>query len=406
MSNIFSPVQPIDGGITAPDGFLASAVASGLKPSGLDLALVLSEEIASAAGIFTTNLTVAPPVTISKTQLRNSGGQAKVIVVNSKCANACTGEVGMTAARETITTAARTIGCDPKHVLIASTGVIGMHLDSKKMSRGIRAAAPQLSRGAHTAAAEAIMTTDRHPKEAAIQVKTDTGNFKIGGMVKGAGMIDPLMATMLGFLTTDAIVDPVVLRRALTEVAADTFNSITVDGESSTNDTVFMLANGVSKVRIDETTYPIFLNALHNLCEGLAKDIVRGGEGATKLISIQVTGAETDTDAKHTARLIANSPLVKTALHGADPNWGRLIAVAGRSGVAFEPKHAQVKIGPVLLFSDETIFAEREAEAVDYLQRTELEISVDLGTGGHGQAVVWTCDLSEEYVHINADYRT
>ena len=406
MSSIFFPAQPIDGGITAPDGFLASAVASGLKPSGLDLALILSEEIASAAGIFTTNLTVAPPVVISKRQLQDSRGHAKVIVVNSKCANACTGEVGMTAARETIATAARTVGCDPKHVLVASTGVIGMHLDSKKMSRGSQSAAQQFSRSAHSAAAEAIMTTDRYPKEAAIQVKTDAGNFKIGGMVKGAGMIDPLMATMLGFLTTDAIVDPVVLRRALTEVAADTFNAITVDGESSTNDTVFMLANGVSKVRIDETTYPSFVNALHTLCEGLAKDIIRGGEGATKLISIQVTGAETATDAKHTARLIANSPLVKTALHGADPNWGRLIAVAGRAGVAFEPKHASVRIGPVLLFSDATIFAEREAEAVNYLHRPELEISVDLGTGGHGQAVVWTCDLSEEYIHINADYRT
>ena len=394
------------GGITAPAGYRAAGVACGLKPAGLDLALIVSDELASAAGVFTTNLAVAAPVVVSREQLARSGGHARVIAVNSKCANACTGTEGMTAARIMAAATAEAVGCDHEHALIASTGVIGLRLDTGKVTAGIEEAARDLSRDAHLAAAEAIMTTDNAPKEAAVQVKTPWGRFTIGGMVKGAGMIEPNLATMLGFLTTDAVVDPATLDRALREVARDTFNAITVDGEPSTNDTVFMLANGASGVAMDEATYPAFVAGLHELCTGLAREIVRGGEGATKLVTVRVTGAASEEDARRTARLIANSPLVKTALNGGDPNWGRLVAVAGRAGVAFDPDRTVVRIGGVILYDGATIFAEREADAAAHLQEHEVELSVDLGVGGAGAATMWTCDFSAEYVHINADYRT
>ena len=401
-----SAPTPIDGGITAPGGFLSAAVACGLKPSGLDLALIVADEIASAAGVFTTNKAVAAPVVLSKEQLERSAGRARAIVVNSKCANACTGVAGMAAARDMADVTAHALGCDRSHVLVASTGVIGLRLDSDKVARGIREAAGALSRQSHRAAAEAIMTTDRAPKEGAVRVTTPAGTCTIGGMVKGAGMIEPLMATMLGFVTTDAMIEPAMLRRALVDVTDRTFNAITVDGESSTNDTVFMLASGASGVRVNERALPAFVAGLNHLCGGLAREIVRGGEGATKLVTVTVTGAETDTEAKHAARLMANSPLVKTALHGGDPNWGRLVAVAGRAGVAFDQMRAAVRIGPIVLFADATVFADREPAAADYLAGDEVEVTVDLGTGGSGTASVWTCDFSPDYVHINADYRT
>ncbi len=394
------------GGITAPAGFRAAGVACGLKPSGLDLALVVSDEVASAAGLFTTNLAVAAPVVVSREQLVRSGGHARAIAVNSKCANACTGAEGMVAARAMAAAAAEAVGCDPAHVLIASTGVIGMRLDPDRVAAGIDAAARRLSRDAHLAAAEAIMTTDNAPKEAAVHVTTPWGGFTIGGMVKGAGMIEPNLATMLGFLTTDAAVDPETLERALRDVARDTFNAITVDGEPSTNDTVFMLANGASGVGMDEATYPAFVAGLNELCAGLAREIVRGGEGATKLVTVRVTGAASGDDARRAARLIANSPLVKTALNGGDPNWGRLVAVAGRAGVGFDPDRTVVKIGAITLYDGTTIFADREPQAAAHLKGHEVEVAVDLGVGGAGAATMWTCDFSADYVHINADYRT
>lgn len=399
-------ITAAQGGITAPAGFQAAGVACGLKPSGLDLAVLVSDAVASAAGLFTTNLAVAAPVVVSREQLARSGGYARVIAVNSKCANACTGAEGMRAARAMVAATAGAIGCKPEHALIASTGVIGMRLDAGKVTAGIDEAARSLSRDAHLAAAQAIMTTDNAPKEAAVHVTTPWGRFTIGGMVKGAGMIEPNLATMLGFLTTDAAVDPATLDRALREVARDTFNAITVDGEPSTNDTVFMLANGASGVGMDEATYPAFTAGLHELCTGLAREIVRGGEGATKLVTVRVTGAASKEDARRTARLIANSPLVKTALNGSDPNWGRLVAVAGRAGVAFDPDRTVVRIGPATLYDGTTIFADREREAAAHLQGHEVEVAVDLGVGGAGAATMWTCDFSAEYVHINADYRT
>jgi glutamate N-acetyltransferase/amino-acid N-acetyltransferase len=284
--------------------------------------------------------------------------------------------------------------------------VIGEQLDGAKLTQGITQAAGALGRDGHQAAAEAIMTTDPWAKEAAVRATTPAGVFHVGGMAKGAGMIEPNMATMLAFLTTDAAVEPVPLQRALADAAADTFNAITVDGETSTNDMVLLLAGSRSGVHIDDTGYPAFVDALQAVCRELALAIVKGGEGATKLIAITVTGARSIAEARQTARAIANSPLVKTAVHGGDPNWGRLVAVAGRAGVEFDLAHARVRVGEVELFGDEQIFADREPAAAEHLSGTEVEIGVDVGTGGTGSATVWTCDLSAEYVHINADYRT
>ena len=395
-----------DGGLTAPRGFRTAAVACGIKAQGLDLALIVADEPASGAGVFTTNLVEAPPVIVSREHLQESGGIVRAIVVNSGCANACTGDAGHTAARAMAMAVAETVRCPLEQVLVASTGVIGMPLDSNKIAQGIDAAAPRLDRDSHTAAAEAIMTTDRSPKEAAVEIETPTGSWLIGGMTKGAGMIEPNLATMLGFLTTDADVDPAMLQRALAEAVENTFNAITVDGECSTNDTVFLLASGASGVRIDDGLYPQFVNGLRQVCGTLAREIVRGGEGATKLVAVHATGAQSEHDAKRAARAIANSLLVKTALNGGDPNWGRLVAVAGRAGVVFDAEHARVQIGPAVLFANNTVFADREPAAAEHLAGDEVDLTVDLGTGGSHDATIWTCDLSADYVRINADYRT
>ena len=399
-------VERITGGITAPAGFEAAGVACGIKATGLDLALIVSTPPARAAGIFTTNLAVAAPVVVTREHLRRSHRTTSSIVVNSGCANACTGDQGLALARAMATDTARAIGCSVEQVLVSSTGVIGVQLNGETLRRGITLAAGALSRDGHGTAAEAIMTTDPWAKEAAVRATTPAGVFHIGGMAKGAGMIEPNMATMLGFLTTDADIGSDLLQRALAEAAADTFNAITVDGETSTNDMVLLLAGGRSGVRIDDTGYPAFVDALHTVCRELALAVVTGGEGATKLITVTVTGARTTAEAKQTARAIANSPLVKTAVHGGDPNWGRLVAVAGRAGVAFDLTYARVRIGEVELFGDGQVFADRESAAAEHLKGSKVAIGVDVGAGGTGTATVWTCDLSAEYVHINADYRT
>jgi glutamate N-acetyltransferase/amino-acid N-acetyltransferase len=251
-----------------------------------------------------------------------------------------------------------------------------------------------------------IMTTDKAPKSAAVCVTSSAGTFRVGGMAKGAGMIEPHMATMLGFVTTDAAVAAPVLQRALREAADVTFNAITIDGDTSTNATVFLLASGASGVEIGETAYPAFVAALCEVCGSLARAIVRGGEGATKLVAISATGAASQADAKRAAQTVANSLLVKTAIHGGDPNWGRLLAAAGRAGVAFDVEHATVQVGPVVLFKDGVPFDDRAPDAAAYLAGSDIDIEIDLGAGGTYSATVWTCDLSAEYVAINADYRT
>jgi glutamate N-acetyltransferase / amino-acid N-acetyltransferase len=401
-------LREIEGGVTAPRGFRAAGVACGIKASGnLDLALIVSDNRASAAGVFTTNLAKAAPVVLSQQHLVQSNGHSRAVVINSGCANACTGPDGWTHAEAMGTFTATAVGCDPSAVLVASTGVIGVKLDISKVERGIADAARQLSPSNGSAAARAIMTTDPFPKEHAIEVSASGGRaFRVGGIAKGSGMIEPLMATMLACVTTDATVEAGLLQRAVKAAVDDTFNAITVDGECSTNDCVFVLASGSSGVTLTEDDWPLLVDSLRAACEPLAVDIVRGGEGATKLVTVQVTGAASDQDARTTARAIANSPLVKTAIHGGDPNWGRLVAVAGRSGAAFSLDRAAVKIGRITLFADGRPYDERAPEAAEYLQGRNIDLEVDLGTGGTGRSRMWTCDLSAEYVRINADYRT
>ena len=404
MSNV--GVRPVDGGITAPRGFRAAGVFCGIKAKGLDLAMIVSDARASAAGVFTVNRAQAAPVVVSRRQLAASSGHATAVVVNSGCANACTGPDGMQHAEAMAARTATALGCGPSDVLVASTGVIGVKLDMTKVAGGIQSAAVALAVGAGGEAARAIMTTDPFPKEASVEITSAAGTFRVGGMAKGSGMIEPNMATMLGFVSTDAAVAPALLQRALKAVTDDTFNAITVDGECSTNDCVFALANGASGVGLGDGDYEVLVEALRHVCEPLAVGIVRGGEGATKLVTVRVTGAASNDDARRAARAIANSLLVKTAIHGGDPNWGRLVAVAGRSGSDFVLDAAAVRIGPVELFSAGMPHDERAPQAAEYLKGDNLVVAVDMGTGGHGASQMWTCDLSAEYVRINADYRT
>lgn len=396
----------VAGGITAPAGFRAAAVACGLKTKSLDLALVVADKPSSTAAVFTTNLALAAPVIVSKEHLKESNGIAQVIAVNSGCANACTGETGLVSAHKMAGSVAHATGCKVSHALIASTGVIGVPLDMTKVNNGIIAASHQLNDNTHLEAAEAIMTTDLSPKESAIKLDTPSGSVVIGGMVKGAGMIEPNMATMLGFLTTDVKIKPNLLKRALLDAVGNTFNAISVDGECSTNDSVFLMASGASDITIDENLLPLFTDGLRELCGSLARDIVRGGEGATKLVTILVSGSRSSEEANRAAHEVANSLLVKTALNGGDPNWGRLVAVAGRAGVEFNLSRAKVRIGKALLLANNTIYPDQESIAADHLAEKEVEIEVNLGTDSQYSATVWTCDLSDQYVRINADYRT
>jgi len=396
-----------EGGVTAAEGFRSSALHCGIKAKAgaLDLLVLASEAPATVAGIFTTNLVQAAPVTVSKRHLTASGGYARAIVVNSGCANACTGPQGLADADRMTREVAGALSCDPHHVLVASTGVIGVNLVMDKVVPGIRSAVASLVRGKGSEAARAIMTTDPFPKEHAIAVQTERGSFIVGGTAKGSGMIEPNMATMLGFLTTDAQVPPALLRRALIESARDTFNAITVDGECSTNDTLFAMASGASEVTIDEDSYPSLLQALTMVSRELAIGIVRGGEGATKLITVTVHDARTGDEARQVARTIANSPLVKTAVHGADPNWGRILSSAGRSGVRFDPDRATVRVGGVLLFERGLPHDSAAPAAAEHLKTADVRIDVSLGSGG-ANATIWGCDLSAEYVRINGEYRT
>jgi glutamate N-acetyltransferase / amino-acid N-acetyltransferase len=400
-------IETIGGGVATPKGFRAAGVSAGIKakPGALDLALLISDQPATAAAVFTTNLAQAAPVIVSREHLSRSGGVAQAVVVNSGCANACTGDAGLRDARTMTADTARLVGCPVEHVLVASTGVIGVALPMDKIQNGLPVAFHALGASGGSLAAQAIMTTDPFPKEAAARVGINGREITIGGMAKGSGMIEPMMATMLAFVTTDAGIPGPLLERALREVVNDTFNAITVDGDSSTNDCVMIFANGASGVTVDEHSYDAFTDALRSVCLRLALGIVRGGEGATKLVTVNVTGATSPAEARKAAKAIANSLLVKTAIHGGDPNWGRLIAVAGRAGVGFDLNGAQVMIGPIVLFKDGRPYDDAAPEAASYLKNTDIVITVGLGVGS-ASSTVWTCDLSAEYVRINAEYRT
>jgi glutamate N-acetyltransferase/amino-acid N-acetyltransferase len=397
------------GGVATARGFRAAGISAGIKPTKkLDLALVVSDTPATAAAMFTRNKVQAAPVLVSQQHLAASGGIVRAVVVNSGCANACTGEIGISDAKAMAMETASLLGCGVEQVLVASTGVIGVNLPMDKIKSGIPQAFAALSTSQGGQAAEAIMTTDPFSKESSATITVGGRTVTIGGMAKGSGMIGPDMApsaTMLAFVTTDAEVARPLLQRALTEVADDTFNAVTVDGDTSTNDAVVLLANGASGAAIGDAEYPQFVKALYSVCLDLALGIVRGGEGATKLVTVTVSGGASSADARTAAKAIANSLLVKTAIHGGDPNWGRLLAVAGRAGVAFDPNRAKVTIGPTVLFADGRPYDDRAPEAAAYLKNTDVAVGVDLGAGT-AASTVWTCDLSAEYVRINADYRT
>jgi glutamate N-acetyltransferase/amino-acid N-acetyltransferase len=401
-----APLSASSGGITTPRGFRAAGISAGIKTNGKpDLMLLVADAPAQAAAVFTTNKVIAAPVLVSQEHLARSGGTVRAIIVNSGCANACTGDDGLRVARDMAADTAHLIHCPVEQVLVASTGVIGVALPMDKIHRGLPVAVGALGADQGAAAARAIMTTDLSPKEAAATIRIGGREAAIGGMAKGAGMIEPMMATMLGFVTTDALVPRALLDRALREAVDRTFNAITVDGDSSTNDCVLLLAGGASGVAVDEAGYGTFLEGLTAVCRDLALAIVRGGEGATKLVTVTVTGAASSAEARRAAKVIANSLLVKTAIHGGDPNWGRLICAAGRAGVALDASRAAVTMGSIVLFKDGQPHDERAPEAAEYLKGADLTIGVDLGSGG-ASSTVWTCDLSAEYVRINADYRT
>ncbi len=396
-----------DGSITTPKGFKAGAIYAGIKKkskSNLDLAILYSDTPCIAAGIFTTNKFRAAPVYISEHNLGFTDNRA--IVVNSGCANAGTGEAGMADAIEMVKATAESLNMQPKDVLIASTGVIGHRLPIDKIKENVRLIGLSQRNGHEFA--RAIMTTDTRSKEIAVQVNIEGFQFYIAGAAKGAGMIHPNMATMLGFITTDASVSKEFLQYALKEAADVSFNMITVDGDTSTNDSLFMLSNGQAEnpTFAGDTEYSlVFQQALTIVCQNLAKSIARDGEGAKRLIEIQVEGAANLEDARLIARVIAGSPLVKTAVHGADPNWGRILAAAGRAGADFDIDMVDLYLGesPVLLKGARTGVDEKELSS--WLRQVEVIIKLNLNLG-QGKAAAWGCDLSAEYVKINADYTT
>ena len=400
-------IKEIAGAVTAPAGFTASGLAAGIKKNGKpDVALIAGDGDCAAAGLFTINKAKAPPILLSMAHLEASGGRAQAIIVNAGCANACTGEQGAADAYEMASQTAALLGCSSEEVLVASTGVIGVNLPMDQVRSGIAQAVSARAKDGGDRASLAIMTTDPFPKARAIECTLSGGRvFRVGGIAKGSGMIEPRMATMLGFLTTDAEIEPELLQRALASAVALTFNAITVDGECSTNDCVFALASGASGTAIREADFDDFVAALIDVSGFLAREIVRGGEGATKLVAVTVTGAQTSDDAWLAARTVANSPLVKTAIHGGDPNWGRLVAAAGRSGAQFELERTSVSIGGVELFVKGRPHDDRADQAATVLQQKEIAITIDLGLGQQS-ATIWTCDFSAEYVRINGEYRT
>jgi glutamate N-acetyltransferase/amino-acid N-acetyltransferase len=393
-------------GVTAPRGFRAAGVAAGIKKEGPDLALLVADWGCAAAGVFTTNLALAAPVVVSREHL--AGGQARAVVINAGCANAGTGERGMQDAREMAAAVARELGCRPAEVVVASTGVIGLPLPMDTVRAGISRAISSLHAEGGSAAARAIMTTDTRPKEVRVEFGLDGQTALVGGMAKGAGMIAPNLATMLAFFTTDAAVDPRLLQRALREAAGASLNRITVDGDTSTNDMAVALASGALPARAimeEGKSYDAFRRALTEAARGLAEMIVRDGEGATRVAEVRVEGARLESEADRIARVVAESPLVKTALYGGDPNWGRVLAAVGRAGVELDMGRVDIWLGEVWVAQGGHAREYDEAAARRALQADPVRIRIRLGEG-RAAGWMWTCDLTHAYVDINAHYRT
>ena len=400
-------MEEIQGGsIISPAGFRVGSSRCGIRQAEgkPDVALLVADAPASAAGVFTTNRFAAAPVEWCCDILPGEGLRA--VVINAGNANACTGEQGREDVRATARRVAGLVNCDERQVVVCSTGVIGRPLPMHKLLQGVSDAFEALSPEPEAArsAERAIMTTDTVPKACAVRSWADGKTFHVGGMAKGAGMISPNLATMLVILTTDAGVPARLLQRLLKDCADSTFNAITVDGDTSTNDSVVALASGASGLAVEPGTDAErpFCEALHYVMHDLALKIVRDGEGATKLVEVRVSGAASREDAQAAARAIADSLLVKCAIHGGDPNWGRIVCAAGYSGARFDPARASLAIGQVQVFAGGTPTG---ADASGELSREEVRLHLDLGSG-QKSATVWTCDLSEEYVQINAEYHT
>ncbi|MBT8470283.1 MAG: bifunctional glutamate N-acetyltransferase/amino-acid acetyltransferase ArgJ [Deltaproteobacteria bacterium] len=390
-------------------GFRFAGVHGGVKAGdALDLGLIVADEPAVAAGVFTRNRVRAAPVTISERRLKS--GLCQAVMVNSGNANACTGKRGQQAALALTRAVARSLRVPSSLVVPASTGVIGVQLPREKIEMAIPSLVEDLSEAGASRFARSILTTDRGPKVAQAEAKVGRTTCRILGIAKGAGMIHPNMATTLAFVTTDAPIRRATLSKLLRKATELSFNRASVDGDTSTNDSIYVFASGAATRRDVEANSAAgrrFLGALTEVLESLAKKVVADGEGAEHLVRIEVCGARTNADAVQIARTIAGSQLVKTALHGCDPNWGRIVAAAGRSGVRFNPDHASVQIGRVSIFRDGTpiMTPKTELKAADTMKRKEYQISVVVGSG-RGLGHYWTCDLGHEYVRINADYRT
>jgi len=406
--------KPVDGNLATPRGFRAAAVRAGIKKPAadgerpLDLALIVSDSTeTTAAGVFTTNVVAAAPVILSRQHLAQNRGHARAVVVNSGNANACTGRPGLRTAQETTRAAAKLLGVSPHQVLVASTGVIGVPLRSELIVSQLPALAQNLSADDASGVARAMMTTDTFPKCCALATRLAGKPVHLAGVAKGAGMIHPRMATMLSFIATDAGLAPPLLGKMLRAAVNASFNCLTVDGDTSTNDTVFVLASGLSGVQVRSGTRDAarFLAGLTELCETLAKMIARDGEGAKKLVTIEVRGARTVADAERIARAIANSPLSKTAIAGSDPNWGRFICAAGYSGARFDPAKVDIRVNGLALCRRGLDAGFDEAEAKRALDQQEVTLRLDLHQG-KAAARIWTCDLTHDYIAINASYRT
>lgn len=401
--------------LLSPAGFRASGVAAGIKSSGAaDVGILVADGPAAAAAMFTTNKVFAAPVKIGRRNV--AGGHLRGVVVNAGNANACTGRRGERDAERMCQAGAKALRCGAGELLPASTGIIGHALPIGRVLAGIAAAARGMGRsGAHAAAfADSILTTDTRRKVAGARVDVGGGSAIVAGVCKGSGMIGPRLAiaggkkhaTMLAFLTTDAEVAPALLRRMLDEAAQDSFNAVTIDGHASTNDTLLILASGRSGVRVGAgRAAAAFAKGLDQVCQSLAKQIAADGEGATKVVRIEVRGARTPGDARLIARAIADSPLVKCAMNGNDPNWGRIVSAAGMCGAAFDPQRAELRLAGVTVFA---CGGPRRFDAKALSRRMDAaEVDVVLSCGlGTDKTTVWTCDLSTDYVHINADYHT
>ena len=401
-------LKEVAGGVTFPKGFKASGVKGGIKKNGKeDIALVLSTVDAVWAGRFTTNKFPAAPVLVSREALKNATGRA--VVLNSGCANACTGEQGLDDAKDTARQVASLLDITPEAVVVASTGVIGVQLPMAKLSAGVRQAVAELSEFGGEKASQAIMTTDTFAKTCGLATDIGGVSVRFGGMSKGAGMICPNMATVLAVVTTDAAVAPDMLQKALTDAVEVSFNRITVDGDMSTNDMLVVLANGMAGnsqiTSPDGPDYAAFADGLSAVALNLAKKIAKDGEGATKFIEIEVQGAKDVADAKKAGMAIANSPLVKTAFFGQDPNWGRILAAAGYSGAALEPEKTNLTIGGILIAAGGLRAAFDDKALQSVMAEREIKVVIDLGAGTAG-ATVYTCDMSYEYVKINGEYTT